>query len=92
MTTDDKQVIRFMSKAILSRILAVTITTLGILLPFDLPAVPAAPGKIVLAQPDGEKITVRMWGDENYHGYETLTGRAIAQDPVTKQWCYGVMG
>ncbi len=65
---------------------------MGILLPYDLPAIPAAPGKIVLAQPDGEKITVRMWGDENHHGYETLTGRSIVQDPVSKQWCYGVMG
>ena len=74
-----------MSLSIFNRILAVTIITMGILLPYDLQAVPAAPAKVVLTQPDGEQITARMWGDENYHGYETLTGRAIAQDPVTKQ-------
>ena len=81
-----------MSTSTLSRILAVTITAIGILLPAQLQAVPAAPGNIVLTQPDGEKITVRMWGDENYHGYETTKGRAIVQDPITRQWCYGVMG
>jgi M6 family metalloprotease-like protein len=81
-----------MSTSTLSRILAETITAIGILLPAQLRAVPAAPGKIVLTQPDGEQITVRMWGDENYHGYETTKGRAIVQDPITRQWCYGVMG
>jgi immune inhibitor A len=81
-----------MSLLTISRVLAVTITAIGILLPDQLLAVPAAPGKFVLTQPDGEQITARMWGDENYHGYETMTGRAIVQDPITKQWCFGVMG
>ena len=81
-----------MSLSTISRVLAITITAIGILLPDQLLAVPAAPGKFVLTQPDGEQITVQMWGDENYHGYETMTGRAIVQDPITKQWCFGVMG
>jgi hypothetical protein len=81
-----------MSLSTISHILAVTIAAIGILLPDQLLAVPAAPGKFVLTQPDGEQITVQMWGDENYHGYETMTGRAIVQDPITKQWCFGVMG
>jgi M6 family metalloprotease-like protein len=35
-------------------------------------------------QPDGSKLRVRGWGDQQNAHFETLDGRPIRQDPITK--------
>jgi len=42
-------------------------------------AAPAAPIDLELEQPDGSLITVRQWGDEWLHGFETLDGYTLLQ-------------
>lgn len=40
------------------------------------------------SQPDGEKFTVRLWGDEFFAYHETEDGYLIVQDPRTGIFCY----
>ena len=42
-------------------------------------AVPAWPHPVPTTQPDGTPVTVRLFGDEWYHYYESLEGFAIVQ-------------
>jgi len=50
----------------------------------------AAPvnGVFTYHQPDGSSLSVRVVGDEFFAEEETLDGRHIIQDPVSKYWCY----
>jgi hypothetical protein len=41
-----------------------------------------------LRQPDGMPISVRLWGDEFSHGYQTLDGYTLAYDAKGKTWNY----
>ena len=38
-------------------------------------AVPAKPGERIYIQPDGSTVTVRVYGDEFYHYYESIDGQ-----------------
>jgi M6 family metalloprotease-like protein len=56
-------------------------------------AVPAPPdARINLRQPDGSRFTARIFGDEWYHGYRTLSGYTIIRNPATRYWTYAVRG
>jgi len=41
-----------------------------------------------LRQPDGEIVTVRIWGDEFYQDVESLDGFTLIRDPKTGIICY----
>jgi len=41
-----------------------------------------------LAQPDGSRVTVRVWGDEFYQRIESLDGYTLIRDPQTRVICY----
>ena len=49
----------------------------SVLVCVDLWAVPARPGIMILKQPDGTELQVRLCGDENNHYYETLDGQRV---------------
>jgi M6 family metalloprotease-like protein len=55
---------------------------------FPARAVPAAPDPFKLRQPDGSEITLRVFGDEWFHWYETMDGRPVTLDPATGFWMY----
>ena len=53
-------------------------------------AMPVAPGqRIVLEQPSGGEFTAKPFGDEWYHGFETLSGYTLVRDPDSGAWVYG---
>lgn len=66
--------------------LATMILTIGFAASVAL-AVPAAPMVRTLSNPDGTTIQARQWGDEWYHGWETLDGYTIVKDELGF-WCY----
>ena len=41
-----------------------------------------------LAQPDGQQVEVRVWGDEFYQRVESLDGYTLVRDPLTSVICY----
>lgn len=41
-----------------------------------------------LRQPDGERVAVRVWGDEFYQRVESLDGYTLLRDPGTGVICY----
>jgi M6 family metalloprotease-like protein len=41
-----------------------------------------------LSQPDGTTFAAKLWGDESGHGWETLDGYSVINDPATKYWHY----
>ena len=41
-----------------------------------------------LRQPDGTSVKVKLWGDEYYHGYETLDGYTVVLDEKDRTWNY----
>ncbi|MDH4178608.1 MAG: hypothetical protein OEV72_13625, partial [Thermoleophilia bacterium] len=45
-----------------------------------------------LRQPDGSVLRVKIWGDEYYHGYETLDGYTVVRDEKDKTWKYAERG
>lgn len=49
------------------KIIMMIIGALCIFLPLKLWAVPAYPGSITVAQPDGSPLEIRLYGDEYYH-------------------------
>ena len=49
----------------------------SVLVCVDVWAVPARPGIMILKQPDGTELQVRLCGDENCHYYETLDGQRV---------------
>ena len=51
----------------------------------------AAPGTVVLEQPDGSRFSARHWGDGRMHGFATLSGVTIVQDAVSGVWFYAVL-
>lgn len=51
-------------------------------------AAPAAPTDFPLTQPDGSIFQARQWGDEWSHGYETVEGYSILNDPASGTWVY----
>lgn len=53
-------------------------------------AVPAWPHPVPTTQPDGTPVTVRLFGDEWYHYYESLEGFAIVQDEEG-WWSYAAL-
>lgn len=55
-------------------------------------AVPALPVMRQMTQPDGTAFTVRQWGDENRHGFETEAGDTILFDEKSQAWVYAVEG
>ncbi|MFC1855285.1 M6 family metalloprotease domain-containing protein [Thermodesulfobacteriota bacterium] len=44
-------------------------------------AIPASPGIFSVETPDGQKMSVRIFGDEHTNWYETLDGYAIQRNP-----------
>jgi len=52
-------------------------------LPFQLPQL-----FIQLEQSDGTEFQARQWGDEWYHGWETIDGYTILYDASSKNWVY----
>ncbi len=53
-------------------------------------AVPASPNPFSLTQPDGREITLRVYGDEWFHWYETTDGRPVTLDPASGFWMYSL--
>ena len=52
-------------------------------------SVPVPPNtRALLHQPDGTRLTVRVFGDERYHGYESLRGFTIVRDGRSGYWAY----
>jgi M6 family metalloprotease-like protein len=51
-------------------------------------AAPIYGEKCVLIQPDGAKVTVRIWGDEFNGVTETLDGYTVVRDGRTQYFCY----
>ncbi|MCR4663030.1 MAG: M6 family metalloprotease domain-containing protein [Endomicrobiaceae bacterium] len=51
-------------------------------------SVPANPEPIDLVQPDGTKITVKLYGDEFYNWFEDLNGYTVIKDTDTGFWKY----
>ncbi|MCL2800114.1 MAG: M6 family metalloprotease domain-containing protein [Endomicrobia bacterium] len=51
-------------------------------------AVPASPDFFEAEQPDGEKITLKMQGDEFYGWTEDSQGYTVIIDTTTKEWFY----
>lgn len=50
-------------------------------------AVPANPaGTVVLEQPDGSRFAARQFGDEWYHGLETVSGYTVLKDRPSGEW------
>ncbi len=43
---------------------------------------------VTLHQPDGTTVRAKLWGDEYYHGYETLDGYTIVRDQTDGTWKY----
>jgi immune inhibitor A len=56
--------------------------------PRQLHAVSASPEVLTLTQPDGTAFQAVQWGDENFHGHETIEGFSILLDEGTGQWRY----
>lgn len=54
-------------------------------------AVVAAPGTVILEQPDGSRFSARHWGDGRAHGFATLSGVTIVQDAGSGTWFYAVL-
>ena len=50
-------------------------------------AVPAAPGEIVLTQPDGSQFVATIWGDEHQNGFQTQEGYTILKN-TSEWWVY----
>jgi len=55
-------------------------------------AVPASPDFFEEEQPDGERITLRMQGDEFYGWTEDEQGYTVIRDTSTREWFYAEMG
>jgi M6 family metalloprotease-like protein len=53
---------------------------------------PAAPVTTTFELPDGTTIELRLWGDEFAHGWETLDGYSVVQNPDTGYFEYAVLG
>jgi M6 family metalloprotease-like protein len=53
-------------------------------------AVPAAPIKKTLQQPDGTEFIAKQWGDEWLHGWETIDGYTIVKDKSIGYWHYAI--
>lgn len=49
-------------------------------------AVTAWPTPIVMQQPDGTSITLRLYGDEAHHGFLSLDGHPMVRDAATGFW------
>ena len=55
-------------------------------------AAPADPNVVVqVKQPDGTVLSLKLWGDEYYHGHETLDGYTVVKDKNDKTYKYGVL-
>lgn len=54
-------------------------------------AVVAAPGTVILEQPDGSQFSARHWGDGRAHGFATLSGVTIVQDAGSGMWFYAML-
>ena len=52
--------------------------------------VPAAPYPIEVSQPNGNKLTIRLHGDERYHYRTTIDGFVIVQNKKN-YYCYAKM-
>ena len=55
-------------------------------------AVPASPDLFEEEQPDGERITLRMQGDEFYGWTEDSHGYTVIRDTSTREWFYAETG
>ncbi|AKL97972.1 M6 family metalloprotease domain-containing protein [Endomicrobium proavitum] len=55
-------------------------------------AVSASPALFDALQPDGEKVSLRVQGDEFYHWTEDKDGYTVIQDTPTKEWRYARRG
>jgi len=68
------------------------ILTLALLLVSTCPALggPAQLGPVTVVQPDGTKLTVRMFGDERFLITETLGGYTIIRDGKTDEFRYAI--
>jgi M6 family metalloprotease-like protein/uncharacterized repeat protein (TIGR01451 family) len=53
-------------------------------------ASPAYPVVKTFEQPDGEKLMLRLWGDEFAHGWQTLDGYTVIKNPETGYWEYAI--
>ncbi len=56
-------------------------------------ASPAAPNVVKeVTQPDGTIVSLRLWGDEFAHGWETLGGYTVTKNAVTGTWDFALVG
>ena len=54
-------------------------------------AAPMRGDEVVIREPDGTSVTVRVWGDEFYAVGETLDGYTVVRDGATGMLCYAVL-
>ena len=54
-------------------------------------AVPAAPDKFDVHQPNGDRISLYLRGDENFHWHETEDGFSVVKDPTDATWKYATV-
>jgi M6 family metalloprotease-like protein len=54
----------------------------------DAAAAPAYPVVKPFTQPDGTVLSLRLWGDEFAHGWETLAGYTVIRERSTGRWEY----
>lgn len=66
------------------------ITTLALIMVLSSQALAAPHGgdRFSLAQPDGDRLAVLVWGDEFYQRVTSLDGFTLVRDPETKVICY----
>lgn len=64
---------------------------IGFLDPTDLSAAPVNGEVRAIMQPDGTRVSVRIWGDEFYQVVESLDGYTLIRDPSTRVICYATL-
>ena len=66
----------------------ITMAVLSLIVGNDAFGVPACPVPVEFRQPDGNKITLVLKGDEFFHWQEDINGFAVVMSPDTGQWVY----
>lgn len=73
----------------LARVVSLFALTVAVaLLAFPAGACPVLGETQRLRQPDGERVSVRVWGDERYQRVESLDGYPLFRDPKSGVICY----
>lgn len=69
----------------MKRIIVMAVATFMVTGLFAQKRVPATPNPIETVQPNGDSLTVRLYGDEHFHYYATVDGYKIVKN---KKGCF----